>query len=180
MKRLILHMVAVFLVFSLLALAACDGSTAGTTSVTTEAKTESDVQTEAKTDATVTSGSRIQTLTEAWNQAGVKAAIEEESSSAVIKSMYGSIRQYRIALGDELATILEYDLDNLDGTGENYLKYIDENGEDLKTSDPAWHAAEFVLRNTFILLEGGEKKAEYKIEEHPQSQLIIDTFTSFK
>lgn len=126
------------------------------------------------------SSARIDDLVKAWGAAGINAEVKEKSSSSTLNSMYGCINQYTVLLDDEQFMLLEYDLKNLNSTAERYLKFIDENGYDSKTSDPAWHNKEFLLRNTYSVLENGAVVAEFQVAEHPKSEQILEVFQSFK
>ncbi len=126
------------------------------------------------------SGARIDDLIEAWGAAGINAEVKEKSSSSTLNSMYGCINQYTVLLDDEQFILLEYELKDLNSTAERYLKFIDENGYDSKTNDPAWHNQEFLLRNTFSVLENGKAVAEFQVTEHPKSEQILEVFQSFK
>jgi len=173
-RRYLRYMVSFILILSILALAACGGNTAETAGETTA------VPTPAETKATEASGSRIDTLVSAWKDAGLDAGIDDAFKNATFAALHGSSMHYVVHLDDEQFMVLEYDLENLDSTGEGYLKSADEHGIDLKTDDPVWRNGEFILRNAYSVLEGGEKTAEYQVITHPKSQLIIDTFESFK
>lgn len=126
------------------------------------------------------SSARIDDLVKAWGTAGINAEVKEKSSSSTLNSMYGCINQYTVLLDDEQFMLLEYDLKNLNSTAERYLKFIDENGYDSKTSDPAWHNKEFLLINTYSVLENGAAVAEFQVTEHPKSEQILEVFQSFK
>lgn len=123
---------------------------------------------------------RIDDLVKAWSGAGINAEVKEKSSSSTINSMYGCINQYTVVLDDEQIMLLEYNHKNLNSTAERYLKFIDENGYDSKTNDPAWHNQEFLLRNTCKVIENGEVVAEFMVTEHPKSEKILEAFKSFK
>jgi len=94
--------------------------------------------------------------------------------------MYGCINQYIVILDDEQFMVLEYDLENLNSTAESYMEFIDENGYDAKTNDPAWHNGEFLLRNSFSVLENGEVKAEFSVNGHPKRVQILEAFQAFE
>ena len=126
------------------------------------------------------SSARIDDLVQAWGAAGINAEVKEKSSSSTLNSMYGCINQYTVLLDDEQFMLLEYELKDLNSTAERYLKFIDENGYDSKTNDPAWHNQEFLLRNTFSVLENGAVVAEFQVTEHPKSEQILEVFQSFK
>jgi|LSQX01.3.fsa_nt_gb hypothetical protein len=126
------------------------------------------------------SSARIDDLVKAWGAAGINAEVKEKSSDSTLNSMYGCINQYRVSLDDEQILLLEYDLENLNSTAERYLQFIDDNGYDSKTNDPAWHNQEFLLRNTCSVLENGAVVAEFLITEHPKSKQILEVFQSFK
>ena len=111
---------------------------------------------------------------------GINAEVKEKRSSSTLNSMYGCINQYTVLLDDEQFMLLEYELKNLNSTAERYLKFIDENGYDSKTSDPAWYNQEFLLINTFSVLENGAVVAEFQVTEHPKSEQILEVFQSFK
>ena len=134
-------------------------------------------------EQTVTSeknSARIDDLVKAWDAAGINAELKEKSSSSTLNSMYGCINQYMVLLDDEQFMLLEYDLKNLTSTAERYIKFIDENGYDSKTNDPAWHNQEFLLTNTCSVLENGAVVAEFQVTEHPKSEQILEVFQSFK
>ncbi|NLV17643.1 MAG: hypothetical protein GXY50_10630 [Syntrophomonadaceae bacterium] len=133
-----------------------------------------------QTSVSEKSSTRINDLVKAWGTAGINAEVKEKSSSSTLNSMYGCSNQYTVLLDNEQFMLLEYDLKNLNSTAERYLKFIDENGYDSKNNDPVWHNEEFVLPNSFSLIENGEVVAEYLITEHPQSEQILDIFQSFK
>jgi len=117
---------------------------------------------------------RIDDLVKAWVAAGINAEVKEKNSSSTLNSMYGCIIQYTVFLDDEQFMLFEYELNNLNSTAERYLKFIDENGYDSKTNDPAWHNQEFLLRNTFSVLENGAVVAEFQVTEHPKSEQILE------
>jgi len=123
---------------------------------------------------------RIDDLVRAWSAAGINAEVKEKSSDSTLNSMYGCINQYTVLLDDEQFMIFEYDLKDLNSTAERYLKFIDKNGYDPKTDDPAWHNQEFLLRNTYSVLENGAVVAEFQVTEHPKSEQILEVFQSFK
>ena len=123
---------------------------------------------------------RIDDLVKAWVAAGINAEVKEKNSSSTLNSMYGCINQYTVLLDDEQFMLFEYELKNLNSTAERYLKFIDENGYDSKTNDPAWHNQEFLLRNTFSVLENGKVVAEFLVTEHPKSEQILEVFQAFK
>ncbi len=126
------------------------------------------------------SGARIDDLVKAWAAAGLNAEVKEKSSSSTLNSMYGCINQYTVLLDDEQFMLFEYELKNLNSTAEIYLKFIDENGYDSKTNDPAWHNQEFLLRNTCSVLENGAVVAQFLVTEHPKSEQILEVFQAFK
>lgn len=126
------------------------------------------------------SSSRIDALVEAWNEAEINAQIKEKTSSSTLNSMYGCISQYTVMLDDEQFMVLEYDLGSSNSTAQRYLKFIDENGYDAKTDDPAWHNGEFLLRNTFSVLENGEVTAEFSVKDHPKSAQVLEAFQAFE
>ncbi len=134
-------------------------------------------------EQTVTSeknSARIDDLVKAWDAAGINAELKEKSSSSTLNSMYGCLNQYMVLLDDEQFMLLEYDLKNLNSTAERYIKFIDENGYDSKTNDPAWHNQEFLLTNTCSVLENGAVVAEFQVTEHQKSEQILEVFQSFK
>jgi hypothetical protein len=124
--------------------------------------------------------SRINDLVKAWSMAGINAEIKEKSSSSTLNSMYGCINQYTVLLDDEQFMLFEYELKNLNSTAENYLKFIDEHGYNSKTNDPAWRNEEFVLQNSFSLIENGKVVAKFLVKEHPKSAKLLEVFQSFK
>lgn len=125
-------------------------------------------------------GSRIEELVQKWSEAGISANLKEKTSSNTLNSLYGCINQYIVSLDGAQFMVLEYDINNLSSTASDYLQFVDKNGYDSKTSDPAWHSGEFVLKNAFSVIDAGEVVAEYSIQDHPKGTLIIDTFKAFK
>ncbi|MGI5837360.1 MAG: hypothetical protein ACOX87_12860 [Chloroflexota bacterium] len=125
-------------------------------------------------------GSRIDALIKAWNDAGVKAQIKEKTSSSTLNSMYGCINQYTVVLDEQQFAVLEYDLNNLNSTAQSYLQFIDKNGYDAKTNDPAWHKEEFLLRNSYSVMESGKAVAKFSVKDHPKSEQILAAFQAFK
>lgn len=125
-------------------------------------------------------GSRIDALIKAWNEAGIKAQVKEKSSSPTLNSMYGCINQYTVMLDEQQFAVLEYDLKNLNSTAQSYLQFIDKNGYDAKTNDPAWHAGEFLLRNSYSVMESGKAVAKFSVKDHPKSGQILAAFRNFK
>lgn len=133
-----------------------------------------------QSDDSKESNARIDDLIEAWSASGIKAEVKEKSSSSTLNSMYGCINQYTVLMDEEQFMLLEYDLENLNNTGERYLKFVDDNGYDSKTNEPAWHNQEFLLMNKGSVLENGKVVDEYFITKHPKSEKILEVFKSFK
>lgn len=159
------------LILSLITLTACEVAVK---------KTSDGTEPESKqTASTKKNNERIDDLVKAWSGAGINAEVKEKSSSSTINSMYGCINQYIVVLDDEQIMLLEYEQKNLNSTAERYLKFIDENGYDSKTNDPAWHNQEFLMRNTSKVIENGEVVAEFMVTEHPKSEKILEVFQSF-
>lgn len=125
-------------------------------------------------------GERINNLVEAWNAAGINAEVKAKSSSSTLNSMYGCINQYTVSFDDEQFMILEYDLKYLNKMAENYLQFINVNGYVSKSNDPVWRNQEFLLRNSYQVLESGDVVAEFSVEAHPKGEQIVDVFQSFK
>jgi len=146
---------------------------------TTKPNTEQSTAKPKATQETKAGGSRIEQLLSAWTAAGLKTELKEEITSAVINAMYGSSRMYHIFLDEQLVIVLEFDLKNLDSTGSSYLEYVDKNGTDRRSGEPAWRNEEFVLVNEASLLENGEVVGKFKVTEHPASEKILETFKSF-
>ncbi len=124
------------------------------------------------------SDSRIDSLLAAW--AGLDAKLKETLSSSVLNAKYGCESQHVIILDDQQFMVMEFDLGDMNSTARNFLDFADKNGYVSQTSDPVWHNGEFVLHNTYSVLESGEVKAKFEVESHPKSDLIISTFQAFK
>jgi len=177
------------LVLSLALLGGCNGQPNKGTPTSTE-KTESEptateaqaaVENESKpVAAEVKAEGRIMGLIQAWTNAGISAEFVETTENATLNMLFGSTKQHLVKLEDQQFMVFEYDLNDLSGTATSVLEYADKQGRDLKSDDPVWHNQEFLLRNTYSELENGEVVNEYKIEDHPKSQQILEVFKAFK
>ncbi|MHB1356806.1 MAG: hypothetical protein ACYCZF_12630 [Anaerolineae bacterium] len=130
--------------------------------------------------ATKASNSRIDQLLGAWSDAGLKTELRETLNSPTINAMYGCIRMYHVFLDDRMAIVLEFDLQNLNSTAKSQLDYIDKNGTERRSDEPAWRNQEFVLLNHAVVLENGEAIAEFNVTEHPASEQLLEAFSAFK
>lgn len=155
-------------------LVGCGNSQQNTTAATQGSITKSTATTANSSD------SRIDKLLKVWSDAGLNVTQKNKLESSTINSMYGCICHYQVYLDNQMVTILEYDLNNLNSTGERYIKFIDDNGYDSKTDDPAWHSQEFILRNTSSVLKDGAFAEKYTIEDHPKRDQILAAFAAFK
>lgn len=126
------------------------------------------------------SAARIEQLLKAWSDAGLKAEMKEALRSNTINSAYGSSRHYQLNLNDRMVVVLEFDLDNLNSTGTNFLEFVEKNGYVRRTDEPAWRSGEFVLLDTATLIENGEVVQKFSLKEHPDRDRILETFKSFQ
>ncbi|MDD2573396.1 MAG: hypothetical protein WCS98_05930 [Bacillota bacterium] len=49
-----------------------------------------------------------------------------------------------------------------------------------RISDPAWHNGEFLLRNSFLVLESSEVVDEFSVKDHTKSAQLLEAFKAFK
>lgn len=122
----------------------------------------------------------IQRLLSSFHAIGLSSEVVSYGESSMLNSLYGSQGQYVITLDEEMATLLYYNLDVLNDTALRYRQFIEDNGYDAKTSDPAWISGPFVLSNTYSLLEAGAVKATYEVEKHPRAAEILAVFQGFQ
>lgn len=125
------------------------------------------------------SAARIDQLLKAWSDAGLKAEMKEALRSNTINSTYGSSRHYQLNLNDRIVVVLEFELENLNSTGTNFLEFVEKNGYVRRTNEPAWRSGEFVLLDTATLIEKGEVVQKFSLKDHPDRDQILETFKSF-
>lgn len=123
---------------------------------------------------------RFDQLLKAWSAAGLKAEMVAALRSNSINSTYGSSRHYQVNLNDRMAVVLEFDLDKLNSTGTNFIKFVEENGYVRRTNEPAWRSAEFVLLDTASRIENGEVTQKFSLKDHPDRDRILEVFRSFQ
>ena len=124
--------------------------------------------------------SRIGQLQDAWTDAGLKADRRKELRSNTINAMYGSIRHYQLYLNDRMVVILEFDLKSANRTAQGFLDFVDANGSDRRTNEPAWRSQEFVLVNTASLIENGAVVRRFVVADHPEREKVLKVFGAFR
>jgi hypothetical protein len=127
-----------------------------------------------------TDSNRMNALLAAFEAKGLRVGEVEVPDSSVIGSLYGCLAQYNVMLDDHLIIFMEFDMNNLDSTAEKLINSVREDGEYWKTDEPAWHHGEFVMMGAASQLESGEVVAEFKTEEHPKFDTLLDVFINFK
>lgn len=106
-------------------------------------------------------------VVEAWEAAGLTAELMPDTGTKnVAVNMFGAENGYQILVGDQPVIVLEYDLSNLNGSAESFLKTVDEKGINVKTDEPAWRSGPFVLMGT----------SEASIDEHPNKDALLEAF----
>ncbi|NLD95617.1 MAG: hypothetical protein GX635_00740 [Synergistaceae bacterium] len=177
------------LVLSLALLGGCNGQPNKSTPTSTVKPESEPTATEAQAAlendskpaaAEVKAEGRIMELIQAWTNAGISAELVETTKNNTLNMLFGSTKQHLVNLEDQQFMVFEYDLNDLSGTASSVLEHADKQGRDLKSDDPVWHNQEFLLRNTYSVLENGEVVNEYKVESHPKSQQILEAFKAFK
>lgn len=166
-------------VVAMMAFTGCGGDKEAAPVATQSPVVEAPAPQETAPQATA-SAARIDELLKAWSNAGLKTEMKEELRSNTINSTYGSSRHYQLNLNDRMVVVLEFDLENLNSTGTNFLTFVEENGYIRRTNEPAWRSGEFVLLDTAARIENGEVTQKFSLKEHPDRDRILEAFKSFQ
>lgn len=116
----------------------------------------------------------------AWSDAGIKTELHNAMRSKTINSMFGCNRHYEVFLNEHMVVVMEYNLEKLDSNGKRTMDFIENNGYEAKSNEPAWRGAEFILSNSASIIESGETVKRFKMTEHPDREKILATFKAFR